>query len=456
MTKLRQAHTHHLGSSNSPTSSTDTIIQEGLVIARDIACHSEVIIVDLLTQLALVKRVSCGDCNETVAMLLEAITASSALNIDHVLTYTMYCVLSEVLARQACISKQNVSKNSVPPSRSSEQRRKISQQGSRTSSFRGSVSPREDRGKVGSKEGYQAWCALKTASVCQESQEKLYQFSLELHNEEMNRQLSNKLLLKLPDFILMDLFGSKDIVTSLLHNADVPSIESLLPSAQSANPKGLTWFTLIGYLHTLLQQGFWSTAITKNWGLRTHTLSHKIIPKLQSIFMFLQSHCPPFSKYCTLPKPPSPLSMIIESSDVESRDSIPHSSYVEALPFLTATEGEVSVIWYSSQSSNTSSKDVLYGLFSLNSKPIKSILMNTHSMCTSGAEVHMVTTHMSHLSQLRLVWEELANHCNSFLNEQLTRPLSRSPSRMRKKSMEMARQGTPPELQVCVFILMLP
>ena len=436
--RLREIHAQiMLGDDKTSLQSTIPTLQYCVSLAQYITQSDESTVSELLLQLAMIKSAQGNNHKATRSLLLEAL--SSALNYN--LVHCLYCLLSEELCTQSHqILPQDITK-SVPPSRSSE-RKRISRQGSRSSSrvsVHGTLGvSREEKEwfKERKKEGYQAWCAMRTAAYTLQLVEKLHQLSSELHNVEMTTPLSDKLLSKLPDVVVLDLCGSTEGLSSMLYSLDMPTVDSLLPLSQSTTPKGITWFQLLGYYKRLLKQCFLSS--NSMWRLHVHCLTPHFLPRVRVLCSFLQTYCPNFSKFCDLPNVP-PVFLSSERSDDDS-------SSADAPPYLTATEGEIAILWYTPYDK---SSDIVNGLVALNTKPIKSLLYtNLHTM---GIEVHIIKdVYHSQLVELCSVWEKLATACNEYLTQQAARPLSRSPSRMRQRSIEQSKLATPIELKVNV------
>ena len=438
MTRLREIHAQiMLGDDKTSLQSAVPILQYCISLAQYMAQSDESTVSELLVQLAMIKRAQGNSHEATRSLLLEAL--SSALNYN--LVHSLYCMLSEELSTQSHQTLPQDITKSVPPSRSSETKR-LSRQGSRSSSRVSAYGTlgvsREEKEwfKERKTEGYQAWCAMRTAAYTLQPVEKLHQLSSELHNVEMTTPLSDKLLSKLPDIVVLDLYGSTENLSSMLYTLDTPTVDSLLPLSQSTTPKGITWFQLLGYYKGLLKQCFLSS--NSMWRLHVHCLTPCLLPRVQVLRSFLQTHCPNFNKFCNLPNVP-PVFLSSENSDSDT-------SSTDAPAYLTATDGEVAILWYTPYDK---SPDIVNGLVGLNTKPIKTLLYN--NLHTMGIEVHIIkNVYRSQLVELCSVWEKLATACNEYLTQQAARPLSRSPSRMRQRSIEQSKLATPIELKVNV------
>ena len=305
------------------------------------------------------------------------------------------------------------------------------------------------------KEAYNAWALVKTALQTQTAAHNLQLLTSELHNQEATKFIPDKVLAELPDFALLDLCQSKDVLSALTTGLEVPPIQTLAPRSQLPQSAGVSWFRVAVYAERLMQQCFWqkaSLASDTDWGLHYHSLTASVYAKCCAVVEFLSKHFSYFAKKSTLPPPPSLLlSSTPSSSSVPPATPLPlgllsGQSVVPPQPeaHLTAGDSEVSVVWYKPfPSCHSPSSDTLIGLFALNSKAIK-----THpppNIGTSGTQVYSVTTSISALSALRSSWEELAVAAKAFHDMRAaTRPVSRSPSK-RKKSEKALK--TPPELQ---------
>lgn len=305
------------------------------------------------------------------------------------------------------------------------------------------------------KEAYNAWALVKTALQTQTAAHNLKLLTSELHNQEAMKLIPDKVLAELPDFALLDLCQSKDVLSALTTGLEVPPIQTLAPRSQLSQSAGVSWFRVAMYAERLMQQCFWqkaSLASDTNWGLHYHSLTASVYAKCCAMVEFLSKHFSQFAKKSTLPPPPSLLlSSTPSSSSIPPATPLPlgllsGQSVVppQAEAHLTAGDSEVSVVWYRPfPSCHSPSSDTLIGLFALNSKAIK-----THTppnIGASGTQVYSVTTSISALSTLHSSWEELAVAAKAFHDMRAaTRPVSRSPSK-RKKSEKALK--TPPELQ---------
>ena len=392
------------------------------------------------------------------------------------LAFTCYCDLARsfaVYSKQSFkppLSEDTAQQTTVPPGSSSGDRPKASQSSSRA---RSKLSQHEMETEKMSKaekewvrergrEAYNAWALAKTALQTQAAVHNLQLLTSELHNEEATTPIPDRLLAELPDFVLLDLCQSEEILNVLTTGLEEVPIEALVPSAQLANPVGVSWFRVAVYASRLLQQCFWQkTALScdMDWALHYHSQTASVYAKCSAVVAFLKRHFPQFARNSSLPPPPSLLSPLATSSRPPATSTLGGQSVVppqavvsgaaaaSSEPHLTARDTEVVVIWHrpfpNSSTHQSPSNDVLLGLFALNFKAIK-----THppaNIGASGAEVYCVETSLSALSALHTSWEELAVASKAYLDTKAaSRPVSRSPSKQKK--VERAVK-TPPELQ---------
>ena len=304
------------------------------------------------------------------------------------------------------------------------------------------------------REAYNAWALVKTALQTQSAVHNLQLLTSELHNQEATKPIPDKVLAELPDFVLLDLCQSKDVLSVLRTSLEPPSIQTLAPRSQLPQQAGVSWFKVAVYAEGLMQQCFWQKATLvsdTDWGLHYYSLTASVYAKCCAVVEFLSKHFSHFAKKSTLPPPPPLLLSSTSSSSAPPATPLPstHVGGQSVAPpqteaYLTAGDGEVSVVWYRPfPTCHSPSSDILIGLFALNSKAIK-----THpppNVGTSGVEVYSVTTSVSALSTLHSSWEELAAAAKTFHDMRAaSRPVSRSPSK-RKKSEKALK--APAELQ---------
>ena len=373
--------------------------------------------------------------SDSAACLLSAISSVTQQQLDHRQAYLLYCRLAELLSY---LSKQeNVS---VPPSTTPEASpdllRRDSQQNAQ-SSPRGPGRAKQEREWKKSRNllAYQSWCALKMAVSCLYALDSLKHLTSEQHNTDISKELSSRLLSKMPDHLLMALAGCTEGVATLLKNRDPPELAELTPSRQSSVPRGQSWFSVLHLFLALLRQSL-LLAANVHWGLHTTLLTPFFMREAKSILSLISPNSHDFpSKGFLIPKVPTVLFQLAESADDSPAIHPPSSDaneYVGTHPHLVAVEGEVTAVWFTP---GLSAKSVKYQL-------------NLPSTAIAGIKVHVVTTDSGSLTKLHTCWAELDSACTTFLSHQATRPLSRSPSRMRHKSLEQARRATPTELKV--------
>ena len=397
---------------------------------------------DILTRIEYLSQLSLASdpSSNGIAHLVEAINASTVLGIDHTRIQQLYITLCEKLVTISNETTPPITNKADAPVARSEST-KISKQRSRLISQHKPSKLSPDDNRPVPKGHYQAWVALRLANTCIERQSNLVQLSSELHNDDINSLIPNTLLKIIPDYIINDLSPTKEVTERLINDTEPLPLGGLLPPASNSSLKdGITWFSLIGHYQRLLRKCFKPLLSNSLAGLRTHCLSHLVIPQARILLEFLLAHCESFNMKCAIPKAPPPL---LALSDSETTPSV--ATPTETPSYLMSEEGEVSLIWYES------SPEVLKGFITLNHKPIKSIPATPSSslhMKYTGAEVFIVSVESSKLEELCHLWEELGQKCNQFITEQTTRPLSRSPSRMKRKTIEVAKKGVPLDLQV--------
>ena len=394
------------------------------------------------------------DENGGLVSFLKAITSSTSMGMDYLKTHQLYSHLCETLV--AISNKATPILVSNSPSCSESRRlsvgsrnmpRKMSSDRSRSSS----VTSGSDN-KLAMKEEYQAWCALRLANVVIERFEALAQLSSELRDGDISSAIPSTLLTRVPDCVLLELAPPTIITRQLVNDAKPLPLDMLLPLNRPQSADGLTWFTLIGHYQKLLRKCFKVSPLGT-----THCLADMVLPQTKVLLEFLSNHCGSFRIKCSFPKIPASL-CTLWSADPSVKDTPTGATPVNATPisatptevppYLRSEEGEVCIMWYQVDEKR------LKGFVSFNHKAIKTIYSVSSSspfMKYSGVEVFPVTADSGELDQLRYEWAELAVKCDKFVSEQMTRPLSRSPSRMKKKAIELAKKGIPQDLQVCNY-----
>ena len=422
--------------------------EKGLSALQQYGYPDEVLRSELLLQSALIELERRPILHRSTVpdRLIEALKVISSLQLDHKQAYLCYCKLAEFFAFQSNLHDPVAEQEGEKPKPSSFQKspRQTSRSGAKQSAQGYSSSNRQERELLRGKtlQSYLGWCAVKTAPSCLLGLEKLQQASAELHNKELVKGIPDKHLAALPDCTLLEVCGSSRLMERLLSGDEllVP-LDRLLPLAQSpTNPHRLTWFTLLGHFsHQLQRCFFWqplssssTSSSSSKWGLHSHSLTHLLTPSLIPLREFLSSRCSLFSSQCSLPSVPTILLQTASNSPAAPLAEFSH---------LSAKEPEASIIW------STALGSCAHMLLALSSKPIKS----QHSPVPSGGfEVHVIRNTPEVFHQLHLMWVELGEACMAYLPQQTARPLSRSPSRMRRKSIEQGRLSLPAELEVCV------
>lgn len=333
------------------------------------------------------------------------------------------------------------------------------------------------------KDAYAAWCALKTAQKAHLARDHLQHLTSQLHNSDLAKVIPERLLAELPDFTLIDLCGCDSTMDHLLTSSEALPVDVLVPSAQTTQAAGLTWFQVASYTYSILARCFWPTDLPQDnplWVLNTHLLTPSLHAKYHSLVLFLQKHCQSFSVSCSLPSlPPS----LLQTEDTPSRGRVALSpSPTRPLSHLRASENSITVLWYRPQISSqlllvetkarmdvTHSKvadevgaqqnaiseddrnvkridesspltdgfpvsdDVILGLFGFNQKAVRPPQLNVTSS-TPYVEVFHVCVASTALTELQGKWQDLLLATQGYLESHVTgRPVSRSPSRLRKQ-----------------------
>ena len=268
----------------------------------------------------------------------------------------------------------------------------------------------------------------------------------------------------MPEFALFDLanIGEDHTLSHLISSSETVPGDILLPSAQSVSPSTtqLTWFQVVSYTYSLLTGCFWPYSHTSL--STTHTLTGSLHTRYLAMAEFLNRHLPLFPS--SLLTPSLPPSLLADS---------PNSHKAPPLSHLRAGENEVGVVWYTPSPNSHLHKhivtslsktgdvvegshdagggshdqdDIILGVFGFNHKSVRP----PQPGVTPSVEVHTVCVSSSHLAQLRETWRELAEAARSYLDDRLSgRPISRSPSRLRKQAEKS--QQVQANLQVCVY-----
>ena len=280
------------------------------------------------------------------------------------------------------------------------------------------------------KDKYLAWCAIRMASHCLQRIDRLRQVTSELHNEELAIPIPSKLISEIPHFALLHLCSSKASTLKALDdhlNDDVFLFDQL-------NTTKLTWFSVLNYLKYLVNQCFIPPSSNDSLQLHSHHSTSTFIPRAQALFVFLLENCPSFQNSCVIARLPE-VFLIPSGTKGSYVISPPH-------PILTASEHELLVLWCSTFDGT------LRGFMCFNDKPIKSLM---HHTVNHGIDVYTFVTTHEQLMKLYYIWNKVANTCNTYFISQTTQPLSRSPSRMKQRTLELMKEIAPPELMVTII-----
>ena len=320
------------------------------------------------------------------------------------------------------------------------------------------------------RESYLAWCMVKCAMHSLSASQQIAVLASELHNEEITKKIGDKVLDDLPDFVLLDLCPSENLLQMLatdINRGHAPPIETMLPSTQHADTTGLTWFKVIGYFNHLLQHCFWqknALSVTASpWLLHYSELTPTSYSRCKSLLMFLLQHCPPL-KSCKLPSIPPLLSLSLTGQ--RPIGGAQSAAVQQADTYLSAADSELSVIWTSpflttlARKASTDesceeehgetekakipvetnekteesklSNDIIVGYFALNQKVVRTSIPS--NLPSFGFESYIVKIQSKKLSELHTTWQDLATASKAVLVESRSssRPLSRSPSKLKK------------------------
>ena len=341
---------------------------------------------------------------------------------------------------------------------------------------------------------YAAWCALKTSRQALVAGERLQQLTAQLNNPDLAKRVPEKALSDMPDFSLLHLCKrDNSIINSLLNSSDTLPVDLLLPSAQRVVCGGLTWFQVVTHTYGILTHCFWPpdmvTTLSSSLLPRIHTLTPSLHTEYHALVCFLNKHCPLFLSSCSLPSLPTSLLPPPPAHQGTTTAAGPHPLTAPPTNHLRASDGEVTVVWYTppadsallqhtskmrrdtetsagrEELSKTTSEsktkqvtptltatnettpsrpvhtrngshdmscdgDIIFGVFGFNQRSVK-----PHPSSPAAVEVFTARLTASDLTQLRQMWQELSVAAKDYLDEHLSgRPISRSPSRLRKQA----------------------
>ena len=316
------------------------------------------------------------------------------------------------------------------------------------------------------RESYLAWCMTKSAMQCHVASQQFRALCSELHNEDITKQLTDKMLDDLPDFALFDLCPQEHSPLNVLavETQVVPPIEVMLPSAQCVDTTNLTWFKVLVYFRKLLQSCFWqkgslhaTNSCQSLWNLHYNELTPSTYSKCKALLSFLSQHCPPF-RSCHLPSLP-PLLALSSAGHQRPSGGTLSASGQQIDSYLSAADSELTVMWTKSMFTRWDSvsainkegtmdgqscveqggerNEVAYsedisGYFVLNQKSVRTSM--PPNLSSYGFESHTVRMSVKKLSELYALWQELATASKAVLVESrsCSRALSRSPSKQKK------------------------
>jgi len=241
-----------------------------------------------------------------------------------------------------------------------------------------------------SKETYKnkmvAWSCVKAAAAIKQSYMYLSTMTAGLHKEDIMKNLNDKALIELPDFVLAELCTSSSNTTKSM------TIDSLTPSKQLFSLTGLTWLPVLNYHYSLHQQ------LTPPYGLLPTGLPVETITvtsKCSQLHHFLSDHFPHYSKTCAIPAIPKVL--------------FPYAISQQSAPTGTYTligEWEVVVLWYTPVFNPS---DVLHGTVALHHK----------SASQQQANIKVFTLQMvsQQLESTLSEWLQLSSQCEQAVTD---------------------------------------
>lgn len=263
--------------------------------------------------------------------------------------------------------------------------------------------------------------------------------------------MPQKAIADLPDFAVLELCPSEQLVGMLTSCLDVPPVEALLPSTQSVVTSNVNLFKIAGYFSKLTKQCFWQKSSlslsNSNWQLHHYALTPSIYPKAKALLSFLTAHSQVFPRSCKLPMPPQ---SVFPLSVSKSTPPLPPSASTTE-PHLIAGETELTAVWMSPfplQIPNTESvsEQRIVGYFAMNARAVHT--QSVSSTTTLGIETHIVHTTVKGLEEVYRVWDELADSTKAYIDARATtRPVSRSPSKQKKSEKALK---VPQELVECL------
>ena len=297
------------------------------------------------------------------------------------------------------------------------------------------------------KEGYLAWCMIKLALQTSTAEKSFQALVLTVQNNDLTKPLSDRVLQDLPDFALHELCPQSEAMDILMSQIDILPIESHMPSKQQRLDVGLNWFKIINYCYRLIQRCYWQKApldlSTSEWNLHYHSMTPFLHTKAKAMVSFLSAHCSSF-KACLIP--PLPRSAFQQGIGVLPK------KISSCEPHLTAHESEVVIYWHKDNhpvvpscdsvpiSEPILESDRITGYFAMNHRSVQ--YPNNSDSHYLGLETHIVHISNKKLSELHESWKELTRRVNAYLEAKAnTRPVSRSPSKQKKKDAMMQ----PPE-----------
>jgi len=243
-----------------------------------------------------------------------------------------------------------------------------------------------------SKETYKdkmvAWSCVKAAAAIKQSYMYLSTMTAGLHKEDIMKNLNDKALVELPDFVLAELCNLSSSTTKSI------TIDSLAPSKQSFLLTGLTWLPVLNYHYSLYQQ------LTPPHGLLPTGLPVEVITvasKCSQLHHFLSDHFPHYSKTCAIPAIPKVL--------------FPYAISQQSAPAMTGIytptgEWEVVVLWCTPVFDPS---DVLHGTVALHHK--------SASQQQANIKVFTLQMESQQLESVLSEWLQLGSQCEQAVTD---------------------------------------
>lgn len=259
-----------------------------------------------------------------------------------------------------------------------------------------------------SKESYKdkmvAWSCIKAAAAIRQSYMYLSTMTAGLHKEDIMKNLTDKALVDLPDFVLAELSTSP---------SNTMTIDSLAPSKQSFSLTGVTWLPVLNYHYSLHQQLSPPPHGLLPTGLPVEVIT--VASKCSNLHHFLSNHFPHYSKTCTIPAIPKVLLPYAISQQ---------SALLMTGSYTPIADWEVVVLWNTPMFNPS---DVLHGTVALHHK----------SANQQQASIKVFTLQMTseQLESVLSEWLQLSSQCEQAVTDskQATMAGEKTSSKVKRK-----------------------